>query len=87
MWLKWIWNLNPRGVDTRVLLFASVNLDHIWRIRNEIIHQHFSRCIISSYSSFEEGFIPPSMPIAVLIWSLLANAITEGRDLLPSFNA
>ncbi|PON99362.1 hypothetical protein TorRG33x02_049050, partial [Trema orientale] len=64
-WLKFIWNLNGYGVNSaKVLLYVSIAMDHIWMIRNLVVHDKHDiaaclRSISSSYSIFSEGLLPP----------------------------
>ncbi|XP_060967375.1 uncharacterized protein LOC133035547 [Cannabis sativa] len=58
-WVKFIWNLNNRGVRAEdVFLYASIVVDNIWRMRNDVVHNNSPpdvlHCIDIICSSFAE---------------------------------
>ncbi|KAM6559138.1 hypothetical protein CsatA_028377 [Cannabis sativa] len=58
-WVKFIWNLNSKGVNTdEVFLYASIVVDTIWRVRNDKVHNNnldnVKRCIDYIHHSFAD---------------------------------
>uniref|UniRef100_A0A803QB20 Reverse transcriptase zinc-binding domain-containing protein n=1 Tax=Cannabis sativa TaxID=3483 RepID=A0A803QB20_CANSA len=75
-WVKFIWNLNSRGIRVdEVFLYASIVVDTIWRLRNDIIHNSARldvlKCIdviCISYAELHDAILPSSPPHLEGIW-------------------
>ncbi|XP_060962046.1 uncharacterized protein LOC115719437 [Cannabis sativa] len=75
-WVKFMWNLNKRGLRTEdVFLYASIVVDNIWRMHNEVIHNNTApnvmKCIGSISTYFVElrtSLVPSLTPILRESW-------------------
>ncbi|KAM6550789.1 hypothetical protein CsatB_000597 [Cannabis sativa] len=76
-WVKFIWSLNKRGLRVEdVFLYASIVVDNIWRLCNDVVHNHCSpnihNCIdliCSSYAEAHSSLLPGPSPPGKDIWT------------------
>ncbi|XP_060969472.1 uncharacterized protein LOC133036759 [Cannabis sativa] len=76
-WVKFIWSLNNKGVRVEdVFLYASIVVDNIWRMRNEVVHNnsppHVLKCIdiiCSSFAELHTTLLPCPSPLRRDSWN------------------
>ncbi|KAM6590718.1 hypothetical protein CsatA_013323 [Cannabis sativa] len=76
-WVKFIWSLNKRGIRVEdVFLYASIIVDNIWRMRNEVVHNNSTPDIIKcmdqigfSYAESHASLLPSPPPPAKDSWT------------------
>ncbi|KAM6571276.1 hypothetical protein CsatA_015356 [Cannabis sativa] len=69
-WVKFIWNLNSRGIRVEeVFLYASIVVEIIWKVRNDLIHNNSQlnvlKCIdqvCNSYAELHDTLLPCPSP-------------------------
>ncbi|XP_060965574.1 uncharacterized protein LOC133034497 [Cannabis sativa] len=75
-WVKFIWNLKSRGIHVEaVFLYASIVVETIWRVRNDLIHNNsrlnVMKCIdqiCNSYAELHDTFLPSPAPSLSETW-------------------